>query len=213
MALNDVYQLSLEFNQDGREWVVVEYYRISTDDAAKTVAEITLGLVQVWKTQFWDSVLENCVSDDVDFVALVGQKIHPTRDFQATNILVGVSCAVVSPPLPAHTCALIHQTGSISGRSFQGRVFISGVPTTFQAEGKINGVGGTAYLTHAVVAFGQNILAPIGGSPMVMTHVNFSKKLAAAMAPTFMSDIQAANTPPQLETQRNRTLTTKVFAP
>lgn len=213
MAVNDVYQLSLEFNQDGREWVVVEYYRVSTDDATKTVAQITLGIVTAWKTQFWDAVLENCISDQVDLVALVAQKIHPTRDFQATNILVGAAGTVVAPPMPAHTTALIHQTGTISGRSFQGRVYLSGMPTTFQALGKINSTGGTAYLTHAVIAFGPNIFAPIGGSPLIMTHVNFSKKLAAAMAPVFMSDIFAAHNPPQLATQRNRTLTTTTFAP
>jgi len=213
MAVNDIYSLDAVFVQSGREWMIGEYYRISTNDATKTPVVIAAALAVDWKITLFDSVLDTMLSDDVDLVATVAQLIYPTSDFGVEQPWTVSSGSVVSPPLPAHTCALFKQTGFAHGRSFQGRVFLSGMPTTFQDDGRVSAVGKTAYELFGPTVFGPGTLAPIGGSPLILTHVNASKKLMALATDPVFSDIQAGTILPQLSTQRNRTVTTSAFAP
>lgn len=214
MAVDDIYRIDAVFLQDAKEWMIGEYYRVKVDDATKTAAEIAAGLAVEWKVDNFDGNIDALISASVNLTATIAQKIYPTADFAAEKPwLVSIGLAA-NPPLPAQVCALMGQTGEVAGRSFQGRVYLSGLPATFETDGVMNATGATKWDVEGVNAFGANEISPIGGSPLVLIHTNFSRKRAFADPPTppFWSDIQSASIRPSLATQRGRSIETSTFS-
>lgn len=215
MAVNDIYSLDYVFLQDGREWMIGEYYRVSVDDVAKTPVDIATDLITHAKVFIFDVFMRALISDEVELTATIGQKIWPTMDFgveQPWSLAFG---NVSSPPLPAHTTQLIRQAGESHGRSFQGRVFLSGVPESFQDLGKINLLASGLFGANGTVPFGKRTEQPDAGSVLRMVHTNWSKHRSIQdppLEPTY-SDIQAHVLNPSLGTQRNRKVRALTFAP
>lgn len=212
--LNDIYKIDAIFLQDGKEWMIGEYYRVSIEDLTKTPADIAIGAVTQWKIDFFTTGIDQLISASVKLTATIAQKIFPTIDFAAEKPWIAVNGFGGNPPLPAQVCGLMHQTGTIAGRSFQGRVYLSGMPAIFETDGVMNTIGETFWMSVGVAAFGANTMIPIGGSPLQLTHTNFSRKRANAVPPVapFWSDIQSAFVNPSLATQRPRAIQTVDFS-
>lgn len=214
MAIDDIYKLEAVFLQDGKEWMIGEYYRTSINDGTKTQTQIAIGLTDIWKTALFDSLCDQLISSDVNLVATIAQLIYPIIGFQAEKPWLASPGFGGAPPLPAQVSALMGQTGDIPGRNFQGRVYLSGVPRQFETEGVMNTNGATFWDTVGVLVFGPNILAPISGSIHRLTHCNFSRKRWKAVPPTppYWADIQAASIRPSFATQRGRSIETTEFS-
>lgn len=211
MAVDDIYQLSMIFGQNGAEWACTSFYREAVADAEQSPTDIAAALARSWVETFYTANLDGCLSNEVDLIATVVQKIHPTRDFQATYTPQSAPGTVASPPMPAHTTAMFSQTGSDHGRSFQGRAYLSGMPRTFEQDGSISPTGVTAYDAFGVKAFGNNSIQPVDGSSLTLIHTNYSPKKAGLGEDKVSSDIQDAALSATLGTQRNRTLKTRQF--
>jgi len=214
MAVDDIYKIDAVFLQDGKEWMIGEYYRTSVNDATKTQTEVAIGLAQVWKSDIFDSFVNNLISAAVKLTATIAQVISPITGFAAEQPWLASPGFGGIPPLPAQVCALMGQTGEIPGRSFQGRVYLSGVPTQFETDGVMNTAGETFWNSLGVSAFGANILTPIVGSSHRLTHCNFSRKREGAdpQEVPFFTDIQAASIRPSFATQRGRSIETFEFS-
>jgi len=215
MAVDDIYKLDYVFVQDGREWMIGEHYRISIDDPAKTPVEIAAGMVVEGRTTFFNGEMDQLLSDEVELTAIVAQLIHPTIDFGVEAPQAAAFGAVAQPPLPAHSAQLIGQSGEAAGRTYQGRVYLSGVPITFQDAGRLTALAESEFTAHGVLVFGAHVMVPITPSPLRMKHTNYSRKRKTAIPPEppVFSDIQAASLRPSIGTQRNRSLTTDAFEP
>lgn len=215
MALNDIYRLDATILQDGKEWLIGFYYRVSVDDATKTPVVVAAAMATDWQAQFWTGNIDQLCSDQAGLVGVTAQMFHPTLQFAVTQPYVFDAGAVALVPLPAHSCQLIHQSGLVAGRSFQGRAYLSGIPTSFEDNGVLTVLAESEFVAHGATPFGANTWQPIGGSPLVVTHTNFSKKRANAVPPTppFWSDLQLATLRPTLGTQRGRVIATETFAP
>ncbi len=215
MAIDDIYRLDYVFVQDGREWMLGAFYRVKVDDPAKTATEIAEGMVTEGGTTLFDNELDQLLTTEVDLVATIAQKIHPTFEFFVTQEWAVKSGQVAADTLPAHSTQMIKQIGEAAGRTYQGRAYLSGVPITFESDGALNSLALSEFVGHGLLFFGAHILVPITPSPLRMAHCNFSKKRANAIPPEppVFSDIQGAVLRPSLGTQRGRTIATVDFSP
>ena len=207
MAVDDIYQVNTIYVQSDREWLNTFFYRVSVDDPALNGAAVALKMTQNWELQFFTARIGRLICNVVKIVAITAQKKWPVPDQDAVTEIPASGGNVFEEPMPAHTCAMFKQSSTTFGRSFQGRVYVSGMPRTFENSGGINTTGLTEYQTWGTEPFGKNSWTVATPSPLVVEHTNFSKKLATAGAPTPWADIENATIKPQLTTQRNRTAT------
>lgn len=211
MAKDDIYQVNTIYEQDGREWLNTYFYRVEVDDVTMNPPFIALKMALNWELQFFTARIQKLMVNECKLVAIVAQKKWPLPDQDVIHQTTSPGGSLFEQPLPAHTAAMFKQHGAGFGRSFQGRVFLSGVPRSFVSSGGINTDGMTEYQTWGTEPLGKNTWTVDAGFSLKVEHTNFSKKLVADEVDEPWSDIVAATIRPQLTTQRNRLAT--IIAP
>lgn len=154
MAVNDVYQVAVDYKVRGEYCAQVFSYResvASTDDVpAQSLAEaFALAIIPEW---------EALVSNQVEFACIYCRRIRPTPGITYTHLLTGVG-DVVSEAVPSSSALVLSLLTSLATRRGRGRTYFGGLPETSQAGGSLEGT-----VLADWQALGTLLLDPLVGS-------------------------------------------------
>lgn len=151
MALNDIYQVVCRFTLHGQTCLNILHYQ-------ETVSAGALGQQQLAIVAD-DEVLAgyrvNCSAEmtynDVTVQRVTGGAI-PTATVVATN--TGL-CAVAGECLPISDTVVLTKRTGLAGPRYRGRVFVPGIPISYELNSKL-GAAGTAAMTALATVLSNN---------------------------------------------------------
>lgn len=88
------------------------------------------------------SNLADATSSDMDFLGTMAQFIWPIRyvaEIDSNNVTTPGQ--VVSDPVPNTVAVVIRRRSFLANKSARGRIYVAGIPNTFQTASQVNGVG------------------------------------------------------------------------
>jgi hypothetical protein len=126
---------------------------------------------------------------------VMAQLISPTR-YRARFKAVATAGGVVSSSLPSTSCVVLRRKAIASGRQYQGRVFIPGIPTQYEDNSRL-GAGVIAGWTAAA----DLLKEPLEGGTAVEAFVPTITKIGPATA---LYDVDIVELDTILRSQRRR---------
>jgi len=132
MAVNDVYEVSVDYSVLGEHCVNVFKFRETTESTdevpAKSLADgFAASLIPLWAVLLSDQVLFNCV-----FV----RRISPGLGVPFTKLVTDPG-EVASEAIPTTSAVVISWYSNTGGKSKRGRNYFAGAPENAQAGGKL----------------------------------------------------------------------------
>lgn len=202
MALNDVYQITLVFNLNGRECCNTLFYleEIATATAPFFVAgQITEEVYDnIWLTH-WKPFL----SADSRLMAIAGQMIWPTVHEAWVTPLADEPGAISEESIPNGSCALISYKGANPIQNFWRRIYLSGLPVSAVE----NSLLVQSYLDQ-VAGLATRIRTFLPSTPATPTAsfgpVAFSTALSLEAGPTPYSVLDQQTVKRNIRSQRQR---------
>lgn len=133
MALGDIYEASLLYSIKGEKVANVLHFR---EDVTPGTVDPPLDLANTISASFWTGNLDLVMSNDVTLQMIRARRISPTL---GGGILLPVNTdgQVSADTLPPNNCAVMTLYTARTDRAGRGRVFLSGVPDTWQGDGLI----------------------------------------------------------------------------
>lgn len=132
MAVNDVYEVSVDYSVLGEHCVNVFKFRETTESGdevpAKSLADgFAASLIPGWVTLLSNQVLMNCI---------YARRISPSFDVPFTK-LISDPGEVVSEAIPTTSALVISWYSNTGGPRKRGRNYFAGLPENAQAGGKL----------------------------------------------------------------------------
>lgn len=140
MAINDRYRLTVIGSLHGQTIMNVLHYNVITlganPDASMAPAWLTANKAK-WLA---------CHSNEYTMESILVQKIHPAPTSLAVQTAVAAGVGTVAQnSLPTSVAAVLTKTTLFAGPRWRGRLYLSGVPETFESDSQISILGQTAY--------------------------------------------------------------------
>jgi len=153
MAVNDIYEVSVDYSVLGEHCVNVFKFRESTECTdevpAKSLADgFAATLIPLWAVLLSEQVLFNCV---------YARRISPGIGVAFTKLVTDPG-EVVSEALPTTSAVLISWYSNTGGARKRGRNYFAGAPENAQAGGKLEGG-----VLAAWESFALDFQAPLAG--------------------------------------------------
>jgi len=144
MAVGDIYRLNVEAIMHGQTVINVLHYRVTVDAAnngANLVAAFQSSVRASWRAAH---------SNEYAITNYRVQKIAPTPVLISLDVGEGTGQGLVAEnACPVYCCAVLTKRTARAGTGYRGRVFLAGVPVTFEDDSTINAAGQAVYTTLA----------------------------------------------------------------
>lgn len=148
MAVGDVYQITVVGLHHGQQVVNVLHYQVLVGAAADYSAE----LANLWSNQNLNNY-RACCSAEYRCTGLLSQKVKPIPALTAVSLTIGEGTGTGSAnSLPSSNSVVITKRSAIAGRTGRGRIYMPGVPTTFEDNSQVTGAGLNVYNNFAQTA-------------------------------------------------------------
>lgn len=141
MALSDVFQATIAMNVQGQEVVNVLHFEQTSGDGPiapnrDLCLAIEASLIPVYKL---------CTSEDLTFEAIKAHRVKPSIAGTYVHPISG-SGQVTEDTLPPNNSVLATLYTTNLTRAGRGRIFMPGVPDTFQNRGRLVVAGADLYV-------------------------------------------------------------------
>lgn len=154
MAVNDVYESTLQFSLDGKS-NTVSIHLLETAASSESAAETAEALNPLVVTRFWSDFWQQYAATLCIFQQITTQKIHPTREQFIEDDSDSGTGSQPGDPMIAANAVLITEYAENWGRRFTGKSFWPGLPEDDEQGGSIQsavfaniqGSADTAYAT------------------------------------------------------------------
>lgn len=141
MAISDIYQLTIVGQLHGQTILNVLHYQQSGGSALNTSQE----LVTEWRA-FCEAHWLACCSNEYKIVGYICQRIRPLPVMAAYESgALNLSGTVAQNSLPTSMAAVLTKRTDIAGRSYRGRIYMAGVPATYEDDSEITGAASNVY--------------------------------------------------------------------
>lgn len=205
MAVNDIYQVTIQLFLDDRNISVGLYY-IETEENQLTVAGMSAALATAVKASFWTAYLQPLLSDELIYNGNRVQLVSPSRAQPYDNPEVTPETgALSSPALNGTNAVIVAEYGSDWGPRYRGRMFVPGLPESQVSSGRIEDADYGPFQSAAVTFYGDE-LEPAGAGQGKYQVCVFSPAKPSAVPPV----AAASSYPvvgivrPRIGTQRRR---------
>jgi len=133
VAVNDIYSLIVRGRVHGQATMNVFHYRVNVDGDADDAD----GLVGAFRTNAENYWLQ-CCSAEWELTGYICQKIHPLPVLSAFTQEIGFSPGLVEGnSLPSSVAVVMTKRTGMGGRRGRGRVYMPGVPASFEDNSEI----------------------------------------------------------------------------
>lgn len=151
------------------------------------------------------TAMKAVLSKDVNYVQTEVRGLDSEFDLTVTVTLSAGACSVVSRSFPANVAFAVTRRSGLTGRSARGRVYVGGIPVTYQEGDPLNqnNLTVTAANGYVAVVDGARITIDntVGFDPVIVSRYHNGLKRAEAVTFAWVST-DAKNR--RLDTQRNR---------
>lgn len=147
MAVNDVYQVTLESRMHGQAILNTFHYKEAIPEVTNPIPEQELSnsFIAVVASP-WLALLSN----ECSHISVLCQKIHPVPPFVPYLNVTGAGAGGIAvSALPTSVALVITKRTLLAGRKYRGRTFVAGMPVTQEDD---SGVAAAAILLWNVVA-------------------------------------------------------------
>jgi hypothetical protein len=190
MAVNDIYQLTVKQRMHGQLVLNVLFYKETVSgsgDAAANLATAFINTIMAtWKTM---------QSNEISHEAVITQKVFPQPPLVPHINTSSAGPGTVSQnALPTSMAAVLTKRTQFAGPKYRGRLYIAGIPVTYENDSQLSAAGEVAAVQLAAVLDDQ-----ISNASYVFRPVVFHRK------PLFTSDeINVVSIQRVLRNQRRR---------
>jgi len=189
MAVGDIYQVTPRQLLHGQAINNVFYYRetVLASVAPAVNLAIRFGTVVI-------PLMKAAQSNELSHVDIVVQKIWPLPPaMPVVNSTFAGLGSVVENSLPTSVAVTVTKTTAFAGRKYRGRLFMAGIPATFEIDSLVTVAGQAVY--NALAAVMDDVLTQAGDSfQPILWH----------KGPKTFDDVLAAHCKIVLRNQRRR---------
>lgn len=141
MAIGDIYQVTVKALLHGQTILNVLHY-LREDAGAGNGSEDLVTQFRANVEASW----RDCCSNELVITGYLGQRIRPVPITSAYEVSgLALAGTVVQNSLPTSVAAVITKRTANAGRSYRGRMFMAGVPVTFEIDSQITGAAENLY--------------------------------------------------------------------
>lgn len=145
MAVGDLYQLTIMGRLHGQRILNVLHYGVSVAGPTNPIED----LVTQWRADCETHWLA-CHSNEYTLDGYLSQKIRPlpiTASYEEAPLALAGSSGNNS--LPTSMAVVLTKRTDLAGRSYRGRIYMAGVPITFELDSELTGAAMNVYDTLA----------------------------------------------------------------
>lgn len=185
MAINDVYEVVAQQTLHAQRVQSVLHYREVDGPAGAGDLDLAAGfaanVVPVWR---------QVVSAELTYLETIVAKIFPLPRFAVVNSVANAGAGLVAGESQASSVsAVITKRTGLAGPAQRGRVYVAGIPVSFENDSQLNVGGLTAYQDlanelEAAIVSGLRTFAPViwhRGPPLMNLTTLVSDCLARAV--------------------------------
>jgi len=170
MAVNDLLELTFLSTLHNQEVRNVRHYRVSLISGGSPTAEQQESALISISSQI-TTAMKNCASNEWALYGQKCQRVWPVPRTVGTYSSGNAGAGAVSEnSLPSEVTAVVKLKTAFAGRKYRGRMYMAGVPVTFETDSLITGAGQTLYNTLSSVLDGVLGIA-VGGISYEFTPI------------------------------------------
>lgn len=214
VGVGDVILTRIGYSDGSSVAYNVVHYRVSSIVVTSTglpsptaiPAGEALPLIAQHLYNYFGGFLEDVLSDQVTFTDVMCQDISPSPRSRPYSYAAAepIEGAVASESLPMQDAVTLLKRTAIGQRWGLGRIFVPGIPESFQDLGGLTLVAADLYAPVAA-AFGSGQVVPVGGNSVGLVPVLYRPARLAPPTPELITPITSVGLSSRIiKTQRRR---------
>lgn len=143
MALNDIFRATIGMNVKGQKIVnVLHLQQTSADGALAPNKDVCAAIIEDLLPTY-----QACCSNDLTFESVRAHKVSPAIGGTYVEPVAATAGTVAQDTLPPNSAVVATLYSVTYTRQGRGRIFMSGVPDTFNATGCLTNAASAIYVT------------------------------------------------------------------